>query len=120
MPTPILDFHTHAQDCFRGVCCVPTWLQWMVRSGPARLVESLGFPRRMVKNGPPKPFERLGVMEMQSRFAAITLDRYLDGMRRSGVTHACALPVEPMARTADLLALVKGHPEVIPFASIDF
>lgn len=63
---------------------------------------------------------QLIVREIQSRFALFDLDGYLAAMRRNGVTHACALPVEPMARTGDLLAALRGHPEVIPFASIDF
>jgi predicted TIM-barrel fold metal-dependent hydrolase len=118
MPEPILDFHTHAQNVF-GMCCVsPSW-RWLARNGLARLYEKTGFHPGLKRLESPLS-TRMIVREMQSRFASFTFDDYLAAMRQSGVTHACALPVEPFAETADLLRLIAGHPEVIPFASVRF
>jgi uncharacterized protein len=118
MPPPILDFHTHAQNVF-GCCAVPHVLRPLARRGLARVFEATGFDPRM-KRAESKVTTHLAAWEMQARFATFTFADYLAAMRKNRVTHACALPIEPMARTEDLLRLVAAHPEVIPFASVDF
>jgi uncharacterized protein len=118
MPEPILDFHTHAQNVF-GMCCVPPSLQPLAKNGLARLYEKTGF-HPLVKKAESPLSRQFIVREVQSRFASFTFADYLAAMERNGVTHACALPVEPMAGTAELLQLAKDHPQVIPFASILF
>ena len=118
MPPPVLDFHTHAQNVY-GTCCVPPLWRPFLRNGLARFHETTGFDARVVR-AESKVTLAWVVREMHSRFAALTFDGYLAAMPKNGVTHACALPVEPMSRTSELLALVRGHPEVLPFASVDF
>lgn len=115
---PVLDVHTHAQNVF-GMCCVPPVLRPVMKHGLARLYEKTGFNPLMKKAESPLSMQFI-VREVQSRFATFTFEDYLAAMKRNGVTHACALPVEPMATTDELLAMVAGHPEVIPFASVDF
>jgi predicted TIM-barrel fold metal-dependent hydrolase len=118
MPRPILDFHSHAQNVY-GSCCVPGPLRRLVRNGPARLFEKSGFDPRLAR-GQVKLLIDASVCEMQARFATFSFADYLAAMKRNGVSHACALPVEPMSTTAELVAMTRAHPEVIPFASIDF
>jgi uncharacterized protein len=118
MPRPILDFHSHAQNVY-GTCCVPRPLRRLVRNGPARLFEKSGFDPRLARGGV-KLLIDASVCEMQARFATFSFADYLAAMKKNGVTHACALPVEPMCSTSELVAMTREHPEVIPFASIDF
>jgi predicted TIM-barrel fold metal-dependent hydrolase len=118
MPRPVLDFHTHAQNIF-GTCCVPRPLRRLVRNGPGRIFEKSGFDARLVR-GNSKLLLDLTVCEMQARFATFTFDDYRAAMKKNGVAFACALPIEPMGTTRELVAMTKAHPEVIPFASIDF
>lgn len=115
---PILDFHTHAQNVF-GMCCVSPALRGVSKYGLAKLYEKTGFSPLLKKAESPLSMQLI-VREVQSRFATFSFDDYLAGMKRNGVTHACALPVEPMARTSELLAMVAGQPGIIPFASVDF
>lgn len=115
---PVLDFHTHAQNVF-GMCCVPRALRPLLRTGLARLYEKTGFHPAMKRIESPFAV-RQAAREMQSRFASFTFEDYLRAMKRNGIAYACALPVEPMARTQDLLSSARGHREVIPFASVRF
>src|SRR5262245_2420575 len=100
MDEPILDFHTHAQNVF-GMCCVARPLRPLLRHGLGRLYEKTGF-HPALKRLESELSIRLIAREMQSRFASFSFADYLAGMRRNGVSHACALPVEPLSRTADL------------------
>jgi predicted TIM-barrel fold metal-dependent hydrolase len=118
MTEPILDFHTHAQNVY-GMCCVPPPLRPVAKYGLAKLYEKTGFNPALKKAESPLSMQLI-VREVQSRFATFDFDDYLKGMAANGVTHACALPVEPMASTSELLAKCKGHPNIIPFASVDF
>ncbi len=115
---PVLDFHTHAQNVY-GMCCVPPALRPLMRTGLGRLYEKTGFSPTVKKAESPVSMQFV-VREMQSRFEGITLEKFRAAMQTNGVTHACALPVEPMATTRNLLELVRGAPEIIPFASVDF
>lgn len=115
---PVLDFHTHAQNVY-GMCCVPPALRPVAKHGLAKLYEKSGFNPLLKKAESPLSMQLI-VREVQSRFATFDFADYLAAMKRNGVTHACALPVEPMARTSELLALIAGHPGIIPFASVDF
>jgi predicted TIM-barrel fold metal-dependent hydrolase len=115
---PILDFHTHAQNVF-GMCCVSPALRPFLRRGFTWLYEKSGFDPRMVRIQTTAT-TGLVVREMHARFASFGIVDYLAAMKQNGVTHACALPVEPMATTTDLLAIARARPEIIPFASVDF
>lgn len=118
MTEPILDFHTHAQNVF-GMCCVRPALRPFFRRGLVWAYEKSGFDPRLKRAETPLT-RGLIVRELQSRFATFSFDDYLSALHRNGVTHACALPVEPMAKTAELLSLSRETPTVIPFASVDF
>src|SRR4051812_15062945 len=102
---PILDFHTHAQNVF-GMCCVPGPLRRLARNGLGRVFEKTGFDPRLVRGGL-KVIRDLVTCEMQARFATFTPDDYFAGLRRNGVSFACALPVEPLARTEDLVRMLE-------------
>src|SRR5205814_3830410 len=115
---PVLDFHTHAQNVY-GMCCVARPLRPFLRNGLARLYEKTGFHPAMVRAESART-HRMIAREMQSRFASFDFGDYLAAMKRNGVTHACALPVEPLSRTEELVAMTRGHAEVMPFASVDF
>jgi hypothetical protein len=115
---PVLDFHTHAQDVF-ATCCVPRPLRAACTHGLAALYEATGFSPIVKRLESPFSI-KLVAAEMQCRFARLTFDDYRRALAADGVSHACAMPVEPMSRTGDLVELVQTHQHLVPFASVDF